>query len=61
MPLRNLFKNCIYYWGFTAYVAYHINHPLYTSPSTIQVYGGLVAFLVSNPEDKIINLIRKRL
>lgn len=46
MPLMNLFKNCSYYWGFTAYVAYHVNHPLFTSPSPIQVYGALAAFLL---------------
>ncbi|XP_049812006.1 very-long-chain enoyl-CoA reductase [Schistocerca nitens] len=46
MPLRNLFKNCTYYWGFAAYVAYHINHPLYTAPSNIQIYSSLAVFLV---------------
>ncbi len=33
MPINNLFRNCGYYWLFTAFVAYFINHPLYTSPS----------------------------
>jgi len=47
MPLRNLFKNCSYYWGFTAYVAYHVNHPLYTPPSTqVQVYSALALFTI---------------
>lgn len=44
MPLRNLFKNCSYYWLFAMYVAYHVNHPLYTSPNVLQVYAGLAAF-----------------
>ncbi|ESO06550.1 hypothetical protein HELRODRAFT_155722 [Helobdella robusta] len=34
MPLFNLFKNCSYYWGFTAFVSYYNNHPLYTPPIT---------------------------
>lgn len=46
MPIRNLFKNCAYYWGFTAYVAYHVNHPLFTTPCMVQVYAGLAAFLL---------------
>ncbi|XP_072347305.1 very-long-chain enoyl-CoA reductase isoform X1 [Scyliorhinus torazame] len=33
MPFRNIFKNCTYYWGFAAWLAYHINHPLYTPPA----------------------------
>ncbi|ALC44816.1 Sc2 [Drosophila busckii] len=44
MPLRNLFKNCSYYWGFTAYVSYHTNHPMYTSPCMCTVWAALDAF-----------------
>lgn len=33
MPIRNLFKNCSYYYGFAAYVAYFVNHPAYTPPN----------------------------
>lgn len=47
MPIMNLFKNCTYYWGFTAYVAYHVCHPLYTPPSDFQAYFGLAGFIVS--------------
>lgn len=46
MPLFNIFKNSGYYWGFAAFVAYHVNHPLYTSPGNTQIYGALAAFLV---------------
>lgn len=38
MPIFNLFKNCSYYWGFAAYVAYFVNHPLYTAPHLMQTY-----------------------
>lgn len=41
MPIRNLFRNCSYYWLFAAYVAYHINHPLYTAPCKMQSYIAL--------------------
>lgn len=44
MPITNLVKNCSYYWGFAAYIAYHVNHPLYTAPSINQVYAGLAGF-----------------
>uniref|UniRef100_A0A3Q3N210 Very-long-chain enoyl-CoA reductase n=1 Tax=Mastacembelus armatus TaxID=205130 RepID=A0A3Q3N210_9TELE len=32
MPLRNILKNCGYYWCSAAWMAYYINHPLYTTP-----------------------------
>lgn len=47
MPVRNLFRNCGYYWLFTAYVAYHINHPLYTAPCQIQSYVAFGIWIVS--------------
>uniref|UniRef100_A0A8C6YT26 3-oxo-5-alpha-steroid 4-dehydrogenase C-terminal domain-containing protein n=1 Tax=Nothoprocta perdicaria TaxID=30464 RepID=A0A8C6YT26_NOTPE len=39
MPLRNIVKNCLYYWGFAAWLAYYINHPLYTPPCKYQNTG----------------------
>ncbi|XP_069050213.1 very-long-chain enoyl-CoA reductase-like isoform X1 [Lepisosteus oculatus] len=47
MPLRSIMRNCIYYWGFAAWLAYYINHPLYTPPSygNKQVNYALALFL----------------
>ncbi|KAF8065843.1 hypothetical protein HT031_002903 [Scenedesmus sp. PABB004] len=44
MPIRNLFKNCSYYYGFAAYVAYFVNHPRYTAPPVAQ---SLVCFALA--------------
>ncbi|CAH1103064.1 unnamed protein product [Psylliodes chrysocephalus] len=46
MPIRNLFKNCGYYWGFTLYVAYHTNHPLFTPPPLLFQMVGLGLFAI---------------
>ncbi|XP_042360569.1 very-long-chain enoyl-CoA reductase [Plectropomus leopardus] len=47
MPLRNIFKNCGYYWCTAAWMAYYINHPLYTTPyyGQQQINTGLYIFL----------------
>ncbi|KAG8132672.1 hypothetical protein E2320_010518, partial [Naja naja] len=47
MPLRNIVKNCFYYWGFAAWLAFYINHPLYTPPyyGQKQVNFALIMFL----------------
>ena len=47
MPLTNLFKNCSYYWGFTVFVGYHVNHPLFTPPARPLFITGVVLFAVS--------------
>jgi len=61
MPLSNLFKNCGYYWGFAGYVAYHINHPLYTAPCCTQVYVSLGFFLLSEFGNLSIHLLLRDL
>ncbi|XP_053350617.1 very-long-chain enoyl-CoA reductase [Clarias gariepinus] len=33
LPVGVIMRNCMYYWGFAAWLAYYINHPLYTPPS----------------------------
>ena len=54
-------KNCGYYWGFAAYVSYHVNHPLYTSPAPIQVYSCLVAFSLCQLGNFSIHLLLRNL
>ena len=44
MPLFNLFKNCIYYWGFAFLIAYVVLHPDYTAPNFILQIVGLGIF-----------------
>lgn len=61
MPLRNLFKNCAYYWLFALYVAYHINHPLYTPPSRTYYYVGLAGFIFCELGNLSIHLLFKNL
>ncbi|KAF5188608.1 Very-long-chain enoyl-coa reductase [Thalictrum thalictroides] len=39
-PVSNVFRNCFYYWSFGAYVAYYVNHPLYTPVSDLQMKIG---------------------
>lgn len=61
MPLRNLFKNCSYYWLFTMYVAYYVNHPLYTEPNTLQLYVGLAGFVFSEIGNLSIHIALRNL
>jgi len=53
MPVFNLFKNCSYYWSFTALVSYFCNHPLYTAPPDNRVWVGLSLFVVG----ELVNFI----
>ncbi|XP_054010668.1 very-long-chain enoyl-CoA reductase [Hylaeus anthracinus] len=61
MPLRNLFKNCSYYWLFAMYVAYHINHPLYTAPSKLNFSIGLTMFTLCELGNLSIHLALRSL
>ncbi|XP_057334482.1 very-long-chain enoyl-CoA reductase [Microplitis mediator] len=61
MPLRNLFKNCSYYWLFTMYVAYHVNHPLYTPPDSLCSIIGLLLFTICEIGNLSIHLALRNL
>ncbi|PKI46564.1 hypothetical protein CRG98_032906 [Punica granatum] len=39
-PISNVFRNCAYYWTFGSYIAYYVNHPLYTPVSDCQMKIG---------------------
>ncbi|XP_030048336.1 trans-2,3-enoyl-CoA reductase-like isoform X2 [Microcaecilia unicolor] len=57
-PLKNMLKGCTFYWGFTSWIAYYINHPRYTPPSfgSRQVLLSLFTFLVCEAGNHFINV-----
>ncbi|CAB3405229.1 unnamed protein product [Caenorhabditis bovis] len=63
MPLFNLFKNCSYYWGFAAFVAYFVNHPQFTPPlfGDLQVYLGLIGFVIAEFGNLSIHILLRNL
>lgn len=61
MPLRNLLKNCSYYWLFAMYVAYHVNHPLYMAPSSCQFYIGAATFILCEIGNLCVHLALRNL
>ncbi|KAL6762799.1 3-oxo-5-alpha-steroid 4-dehydrogenase-domain-containing protein [Haematococcus lacustris] len=46
MPVFNLVRNCLYYWGFAAFVSYFNNHPRYTAPPLVQTQAALALALL---------------
>uniref|UniRef100_A0A5F9DR92 Trans-2,3-enoyl-CoA reductase-like n=1 Tax=Oryctolagus cuniculus TaxID=9986 RepID=A0A5F9DR92_RABIT len=54
-PLKNLIKGCAFYWGFTSWIAYYINHPRYTPPSfgNRQITVSAINFLVCSQKPQL--------
>ncbi|EGT55700.1 hypothetical protein CAEBREN_29552 [Caenorhabditis brenneri] len=57
------YQNCSYYWGFAAFVAYFVNHPLFTPPAfgDFQMYLGLVGFVISEFGNLSIHILLRNL
>uniref|UniRef100_A0A8C6N6X3 Trans-2,3-enoyl-CoA reductase-like n=1 Tax=Melopsittacus undulatus TaxID=13146 RepID=A0A8C6N6X3_MELUD len=43
-PLKNMIKGCAFYWGFTSWIAYYINHPRYTPPCMYNLFFNFLLF-----------------
>lgn len=48
MPLKQIFKNSIYYWSFAAFIGYRLCHPKYTAPVNFQQSIAGAAFMGIN-------------
>uniref|UniRef100_UPI00398EFD32 trans-2,3-enoyl-CoA reductase-like isoform X3 n=1 Tax=Pristiophorus japonicus TaxID=55135 RepID=UPI00398EFD32 len=50
---------CAFYWGFTTWMAYYINHPLYTPPSfgNRQIVPAMFCFLVCGAGNYFTNCV----
>ncbi|XP_067993522.1 trans-2,3-enoyl-CoA reductase-like [Melanerpes formicivorus] len=57
-PLKNMIKGCAFYWGFTSWIAYYINHPRYTPPSLghRQVSLSALTFMMCEAGNHFINV-----
>ncbi|KAF3778906.1 Very-long-chain enoyl-CoA reductase [Nymphaea thermarum] len=60
-PLSNVFRNCAYYWTFGSYIAYYVNHPLYTPVSEQQMKIGFAFGLVCQAANLYCHLLLRNL
>ncbi|KAJ8631716.1 hypothetical protein MRB53_025039 [Persea americana] len=60
-PVSNVFRNCAYYWTFGMYIAYHVNHPLYTPVSDLQMKIGFGFGLISQISNFYCHLLLRNL
>lgn len=60
-PIGNVFRNCAYYWTFGAYIAYYVNHPLYTPVSDLQMKIGFGFGLVCQVANFYCHILLKNL
>jgi very-long-chain enoyl-CoA reductase len=60
-PLSNVFRNCAYYWTFGAYIAYYMNHPLYTPVSDLQMKIGFAFGLLCQVSNFYCHLLLRNL
>ncbi|XP_010253190.1 PREDICTED: very-long-chain enoyl-CoA reductase [Nelumbo nucifera] len=60
-PLANVFRNCAYYWTFGLYIAYHVNHPLYTPVSDFQMKVGFGFGLICQLSNFYCHILLKNL
>ncbi|KAK8976585.1 hypothetical protein V6N11_057185 [Hibiscus sabdariffa] len=60
-PLSNVFRNCAYYWTFGSYIAYYVNHPLYTPVGDLQMKIGFGFGVVCQLANFYCHIILKNL
>jgi very-long-chain enoyl-CoA reductase len=60
-PLSNVFRNCAYYWSFGAYIAYYVNHPLYTPVCDLQMKIGFGFGLVNQIANLYCHILLRNL
>ncbi|CAM6083837.1 unnamed protein product [Calypogeia fissa] len=60
-PISNVYRNCVYYWTFGAFVAYFVNHPLYTPVGEKQMYFGFAVSVISQLANFYTHIILKNL
>lgn len=60
-PISNVFRNCAYYWSFGAFIAYFVNHPLYTPVSDLQMKIGFGFGIVCQVANLYCHLLLRNL
>nr|GLL20850.1 very-long-chain enoyl-CoA reductase [Ipomoea trifida] len=60
-PLSNVFRNCAYYWSFGAFIAYFVNHPLYTPVSDLQMKIGFGFGLICQVANFYCHILLRKL